>query len=85
MSYGLVMFLGKEVLKVRGKWSSLQVKIFLNYNGESQESIKAMELCALRGIKKLFLYYDFTGVKDNCKGDKKLKKVIGERYREYYR
>ena len=83
-SYGLVMFLGKEVLEVRGMAFETDDKVS-NYDGEIQGAIKAMEICALRGVKKLFLYYDFTGIKDDSKGKKKIKKVIGERYREYYR
>ena len=65
-----------------------QDKFFLDaYVDESYNySLKKclmVQLCSQE--KKLFLYYDFTGVMDNYKGDKKLKKVIGERYREYYR
>lgn len=83
-SYGLVMFLGKEVLELRGMAFETDNRVS-NYDGEIQGAIKAMEICASRGVKKLFLYYDFIGIKDDGKGKKKIKKVIGERYREYYR
>lgn len=83
-SYGVVFITleGKETFS--GREDHKELAEMRNVSGEIKGAMVAMDIAIKKGIKTLYLHYDYTGIEQWAKGHWKTNKEGTKSYKEFY-
>lgn len=83
-SYGIVFITSKNKEFYNGKDKDEELALMRNVSGEVKGAMEAMKLALEKGIRTLYLYYDYAGIENWAKGIWKTNKSGTTRYKEFY-
>lgn len=83
-SYGCVIFIGDEEVRLSEAFSDKDLAAMRNVAGEIAGSMAAMRYCVEHDIKSVGIYHDYEGIAKWCTGEWKANKPGTIKYAEYY-
>ncbi|MCQ2524768.1 MAG: ribonuclease H family protein [Lachnospiraceae bacterium] len=83
-SSGLIIFMGKEEVRISHKYDNPSMASMRNVAGEIMASVEAMRYCLGIGIKELTIYHDYEGIAKWPTGAWKTEKEGTKAYKEFY-
>ena len=83
-AYGIVFITSEGKELYNGKENDEELAAMRNVAGEIRGAMEAMKLALEKGIRTLYLYYDYAGIENWAKGIWKTNKIGTRKYKEYY-
>lgn len=81
---GLIIFFGKEEVRISHKYDNPSMASMRNVAGEIMASVEAMRYCLSIGIKELTIYHDYEGIAKWPTGAWKTEKDGTKAYKDFY-
>lgn len=82
--YGVVIFTNSGKSEYSGCSTCEECVDFRNVAGEVYGAVYAMKSAVNLKVKKLYLHYDYTGIKHWATGEWKRNNILTKRYHDYY-
>ncbi|WP_425539560.1 ribonuclease H1 domain-containing protein [Microaceticoccus formicicus] len=82
--YGVVIFTSSGKSEYSGSSTCEDCVDFRNVAGEVYGAVYAMKRAVHHKIQKLYLHYDYTGIKHWAKGEWKRNNLLTKKYHDYY-
>src|SRR6056297_615889 len=84
-SYAVILFQKDDRIEYSGLDNKKDKLKLNNVAGEIEAAKLAMRIAVKKGIKKLYIYYDYEGIEKWCTGEWKSRKRYTKEYKNYYK
>ena len=83
-SYGVVFITKDSKRTYSGREDNMELAQMRNVSGELRGAMVAMEIALEEKIKRLYLHFDYTGIRDWAEGNWKTNREGTKRYKKFY-